>query len=143
MAISENFQDTSDDLLMEYSNIMHVWLMKIIAFYSVVYTFINIYLGDVQQAYATVISFVLVLISYFLYNKGYVFISKLFNLFQILFTITTLSILAGVMSLMFLYYFPLIIALLFIFQGKQKITGYIISGIIVVLILLVSRVNKP
>ena len=143
MAITETFQDTSDDLLMEYSNVMHVWLMKIIAFYSIIYTFINIYLKDVQQAYATAVSLVLVSISYFIYYKGFVFTSKLFNVVNILFMITTLSVLAGVMSLMFLYYFPLIIALLIIFQGKQKITGYVISGVIVVLILLVTRLEQP
>jgi signal transduction histidine kinase len=143
MAIFENAQDTSDGLLMDYSNTMHVWLMKIIAFYSVVYTFINIYLEDVQQSYATAVSLVLVSISYFIYYKGFVFTSKLFNVANILITITVLSVLAGVMSLMFLYYFPLIIATLILFQGKQKMTGYIITGIIVVLLLLATRVEQP
>ena len=143
MAIFENAQDTSDGLLMDYSNIMHVWLIKIIAFYSVVYTFINIYLEDVQQAYATAVSLVLVSISYFIYYKGFVFASKLFNVVNILVTITILSVLAGVMSLMFLYYFPLIIATLILFQGKQKMTGYVIAGIIVILLLLASRVEQP
>ncbi|MFM2157079.1 MAG: hypothetical protein RL516_1828 [Bacteroidota bacterium] len=143
MVIFENAQETSDGLMMDYSNIMHVWLMKIIAFYSVVYTFINIYLEDVQQAYATAVSLVLVSISYFIYYKGFVFTSKLFNVANILITITVLSVLAGVMSLMFLYYFPLIIATLILFQGKQKMTGYVITGIIVILLLLASRVEQP
>ena len=117
MAISESAQNTSDDILMDYSNVMHVWLMKIIAFYSVVYTFINIYLGDVQQAYATALSLVLVSTSGFIYNKGFVYTSKVFNVINILITITVLSVLAGVTSLMFLYYFPLIIATLILFQG--------------------------
>ncbi|MFN5347837.1 MAG: sensor histidine kinase [Bacteroidota bacterium] len=143
MAISDNTQNTSDDILMDYSNIMHVWMMKIIAFYSVVYTFINIYLNDVQQAYATAISLVLVSTSYFIYNKGFVYASKLFNLVNILATITVLAVLAGVMSLMFLYFFPLIIATLIIFQGKQQMSGYVISGNIVILLLLVTRVEQP
>ena len=143
MAILDNTQDTSDDILMDYSNIMHVWLMKIIVVYSFLYTFINIYLGDVQQAYATAISLVLVSTSYFIYNKGLVFTSKLFNLVNILATITVLSVMAGVMSLMFLYYFPLIIATLILFQGKQQMTGYTMSGIVVVLLLMTSRVEQP
>jgi signal transduction histidine kinase len=143
MAIFENAQDTSDDLLMDYSNIMHVLLMKIIAVYSLIYTFINIYLNDFDQAYATALSVPLVLISYLLYKKNFIFASKLFNVVQILGTITVLSVFAGLMSLMFLYYFPLMIATLILFQGKQKMTGYVISGIIVVLILMVSRIDQP
>ena len=143
MAISQSTQETSDDLLMEYSNIMHVWLMKIISIYSIVYTFVNVYLGDIYQAYATVLSLPLVLISVILYKKEFIFASKLFNVVQILATITLLSVLAGMMSLMFLYYFPLIIASLILFQGQQKMTGYVISGIIVVLILMVSRIEQP
>ena len=143
MVILDNTQDTSDDILMDYSNIMHVWLMKIIVVYSVIYTLINIYLGDVMQADATAISLVLVLTSYYIYNSGYVYASKLFNLVNILATITILSVLAGVMSLMFLYYFPLIIATLILFQGKQKMTGYVIVGIIVILLLLATRVEQP
>jgi len=143
MAIFENAQDTSDGLLMDYSNIMHVWLIKIIAIYSFVYTFINIYLNDFDQAYATALSIPLVLISYLLYKKNFIFASKLFNVVQILGTITVLSVFAGLMSLMFLYYFPLIIATLILFQGKQKMTGYVISGVIVILILIVSRINQP
>ena len=125
MAIFENAQDTSDDLLMDYSNNMHVLLMKIIAIYSFVYTFINIYLNDFDQAYATALSIPLVLISYLLYKKNFIFASKLFNVVQILGTITVLSVFAGLMSLMFLYYFPLMIATLILFQGKQKMTGYV------------------
>jgi signal transduction histidine kinase len=143
MPISQSAQETSDDLLMEYSNIIHVWLMKIIAIYSIVYTFVNVYLGDIHQAYVTVLSLPLVLISFVLYKKEFVFASKLFNVIQILATITLLSVLAGVMSLMFLYYFPLIIASLILFQGQQKMTGYVISGVIVVLILIVSRIDQP
>jgi signal transduction histidine kinase len=143
MPTSQSAQETSDDLLMEYSNIMHVWLMKIIAIYSIVYTFVNVYLGDVHQAYATVLSFPLVLISFVLYKKEFVFTSKLFNIIQILTTITVLSMLAGSMSLMLLYYFPLIIASLILFQGQQRMTGYVISGVIVVLILKVSKIEQP
>lgn len=143
MPNSQSAQKTSDDLLMEYSNIMHVWLMKIIAIYSIIYTFVNVYLGDIHQAYATALSLPLVLISFILYKKEFVFASKLFNVIQILATITLLSVLAGVMSLMFLYYFPLIIASLILFQEQQKMTGYVISGVIVVLILIVSRIDQP
>lgn len=143
MTISQSTQDTSDDLLMQYSNIMHIWLMKVIAIYSVVYTFINFYLGDVQQAYATILVIPLVLISSLLYKKGFVFLSKIFNVIQVLLTITTLSLLAGVMSLMFLYYFPLIIASLILFQGSQKMTGYVFSGLIVILILMLSKIDQP
>ena len=120
MAIFENAQDTSDGLLMDYSNIMHVLLMKIIAIYSFVYTFINIYLNDFDQAYATALSIPLVLISYLLYKKNFIFASKLFNVVQILGTITVLSVFAGLMSLMFLYYFPLMIATLILFPIESE-----------------------
>lgn len=143
MTIPQSAQDTSDDLLMEYSNIMHVWLMKIIAIYSVVYTFINSYLGDIQQTYATISALPLVAISYLLFTKNYVFLSKVFNVAQILITITVLAIMAGTTSLMFLYFFPLIIASLILFQGSQKMTGYVFSGIIVVLLLVTSQIDKP
>lgn len=143
MPNSQSVQKTSDDLLMDYSNIMHVWLMKIIAIYSIIYTFVNVYLGDIYQAYATALSLPLVLISFVLYKKEFVFTSKLFNIIQILTTITVLSLLAGSMSLMFLYYFPLIIASLILFQGQERMTGYVISGAIVILLLLVTRISQP
>ena len=143
MTIPQSAQDTSDDLLMDYSNIMHVWLMKIIAIYSVLYTFVNIYLGDVLQGCTTALSLPFVITSYFLFKKGFVFTSKVFNLSQILTAITVLSFLSGVFSLMYLYYFPMIIASLILFQGKQKMTGYVFSGLIVVLLLVASQIDQP
>lgn len=143
MTIPQSAQDTSDDLLMNYSNIMHVWLMKIMAIYSIVYTFVNIYLGDVLQGYTTAIALPLVITSYFLFKKGFVFTSKVFNVVQILTVITMLSVLSGVFSLLYLYYFPLIIASLILFQGSQKMTGFVFSGIIVVLLLVTSQIDKP
>lgn len=108
MIVPNSSQEKSDDLLMEYSNIMHVWLMKIIAIYNILYTFVNIYLGDVIQGHTTAISLPLIITSYFLFNKGFVFTSKVFNVAQILTIITVLSVLSGVFSLMYLYYLPLI-----------------------------------
>ncbi len=142
MAIPDNSTIASSQLLVSFSNTMHKWIMNIIGVYCIFFTFINIYLNNIDQAYATVITLPFLAISMLLYRKGYIYESKVINIMQMLCVITVLSVIAGTMSMMFMYYFPLMIASLILFQGEQAKTAVIVTIVSFVSLIIVIRLDE-
>jgi hypothetical protein len=106
-----------------------------------VFCLFSYYLKDYEQAAVTLLASPLVLISAFLFKKGFVTTSKLLNILQIVMVITMLCLLTGNYSFAFMYYFPVIISCLIIFKGQHKKLGYLILLLIVVLLIIVTYLD--
>jgi len=128
----------SENFALEHSKKVHSGLLKVIGIYIVVFFFVNLYYKDSMQAYATICALPFTLLSYYLFKIDKFYLSKLLNYIQLSLIITALCLITGMESLVFMYFFPLIIGALVMFQGEEKRTAYflVFSTIILLIILL-------
>ena len=127
----------TESFALEHSKKVHGGLLKVIGVYIIVFFFVNLYYKDEIQAYATICALPLTLVSFYLFKIDKFYFSKLINYIQICLIITALCLITGMNSLVFMYFFPLIIGALVMFQGSEKTTGYVlVLATIVVLIIL-------
>lgn len=128
----------SHNLLVEHAKEMHRWLLLTVAIFSAAFSILNFFLGDYLQSMISFTSVVMVFICYFIYKRGYLYISKILNGFQIITMITIVSFLTGASGLTFMYFFPIIISAMIAFQGKQRITAYVLTGIMFSILILIA-----
>ena len=127
----------TESFALEHSKKVHGGLLRAIGVYIIVFFFVNLYYDDHMQAYATACALPFTIISYYLYKIDKFYLSKLLNYIQLSLIITALCLITGMESLVFMYFFPLIIGALVMFQGKERMTGYVLvfSTIIMLIVL--------
>ena len=113
-------------LLEEKSIRLHEMFMLIVVIFCLIYTFVDLWLGQNLQALITLATVFFTGISFLLYRKKKYYLSKLWNMVLLTIIIQALIIQTGIDSYVFIYFIPLLIGNLFIFQGKEAKTGYIL-----------------
>ena len=124
---SLNVEDFS--ILQEKTLRLHVIFMWIVVMFCIVYTGVDLWLGQYLQAAITFSTVFFTGISYLLYKKKKYFISKVWNMLILTLIIQLLVIQTGIDSYVFIYFIPLLMGNLFIFQGKEAKAGYVILTI--------------
>lgn len=124
---SSNLEDSS--ILQEKTLRLHVIFMWIVVMFCVVYTGVDLWLGQYLQAGITFSTIFFTAISYLLYKQKKYFISKVWNMLILTLIIQLLVIQTGIDSYVFIYFIPLLMGNLFIFQGKEAKAGYVILTI--------------
>jgi hypothetical protein len=114
----------STQLLTENALVVHKWLLLTIAIFSIVFSFISVLLNDYSQAWIAILNVPGACVAFLLLRINKIYASKLFNAIQVIITLTTISLLTGINSLSFMYFFPVIISILLAFDGKEKKTAY-------------------
>lgn len=122
-----NIEDFS--LLKEKSMRLHEIFMLIVVLFCVAYTGVDLWLGQYVQAGITFSTIVFTGFTFLLYKKKKYFVSKVWNMLVLTSIIQILIIQTGIDSYVFVYFIPLLIGNLFVFQGKEAKAGYIILGI--------------
>jgi len=124
---SSNLEDSS--ILQEKTLRLHVIFMWIVVMFCVVYTGVDLWLGQYLQAGITFSTVFFTGISFLLYKQKKYFISKVWNMLILTLIIQLLVIQTGIDSYVFIYFIPLLMGNLFIFQGKEAKAGYVILTI--------------
>jgi signal transduction histidine kinase len=106
---------------------LHVALIYLVAIYSVAYCIINWLIGQTTQAYITAVIVPSVFITWLLNKKGYYYYSKLWNGIQINVIVAILALTTGPDTYISAFFIPIIIGTLVTLQGKERITGYLLS----------------
>ena len=119
---SSNLEDVS--ILQEKTLRLHVIFMWIVVMFCVVYTGVDLFLGQYLQAAITFSTILFTGVTYWLYKLKHYFISKVWNMIVLTLIIQLLVIQTGIDSYVFIYFIPLLMGNLFIFQGKEAKTGY-------------------
>jgi signal transduction histidine kinase len=122
-----SFKSKPFDLIEEKGRKLHVALMYLIAGYSVLYVIVNYFFGQMTQAYITACIFPAVIISWMLYVKGYYYYSKIWNGLQINACVFILALTTGPETYVSVFFIPIIIGTLVTLQGKERVSGYLIS----------------
>jgi signal transduction histidine kinase len=122
-----SFRAKPFDLIEEKGRKLHVALMYLIAGYSVLYVVVNYFFGQMTQAYITACILPAVIISWILYIKGYYYYSKIWNGLQINACVFILALTTGPETYVSVFFIPIIIGTLVTLQGKERISGYMLS----------------
>jgi hypothetical protein len=114
----------STRLLEENALTIHKWLLFSVAIFSLVFSFISLLLGDYTQAWISILSVPGVCIAYMLIRMQLLYLSKLFNAVQIIVIVSSISLLTGINSPSFMFFFPVIVSVLMAFKENEKKTAY-------------------
>jgi len=134
---SPNFEiSESQDILSEQANVLHRIIIKLMLVYAVGYTIIDFSMGEFTQGLFDCAMFPSLAIVWFLDKKGYELYSKIWNVISIDLILFSVSAYAGAEIFNYVFFLPVVIGAMIIFQGENKIIGYILSFISICLMLL-------
>lgn len=130
-----------EEILFEKGKTLHAKLLKMIAFFTITYTIINIIMEMWDHAIVTVSIAVGSGIAWILLKKGHYYYSKVWNFIQINAGVFFIALLNGRDTYLFVFYFPLAVGTIIVFQAAHKKTGWAfvaLSFIAMVLIVLMD-----
>jgi signal transduction histidine kinase len=111
-------------LLKRKSEQIHLALLATVAAFACVYTLANYYTGNTNHMLATMSVLPSAGVAFFLHRIGYRITSKVWNVVHSLFYIALLQLMAPRETLIVVFFLPLFIGTLIIFQGRQRKIGY-------------------
>jgi len=122
---------------------IHRWLIILVAISTSAFSIVGFLLWDFTKAWISVIGVFGAFVAYLIDRKGFLYESKLFNATQIIIMLTAVSLLTGLNSLAFMYFFPILISILPAFQGSERKTGYVLIGIILLILVALIAIAEP
>jgi len=140
-APNETLPRKSIDLIEEKGKKLHLALIYIVGGYALVYFFFNWLTGQHMQAAITACVLPAVLITYVLHKTGYYYYSKVWNSLQINTSVMLLGLTTGPETYVPTFYIPIIVGTLLTFQGKDKVTGYVLSGLSLMLLVFIMTTD--
>jgi len=124
----------SESILVSKGNQVHLFLLYLGGIYMVVFALINYYYDDkVMAALVNVCSLPFVLLAFYFFKRGWTIASKLLNLSQIIvviiliFLVTRSSHGPNNGDSILVFFIPVFIGTMIVFQGKERKFGYIFS----------------
>lgn len=120
-------------LLHEKSIRLHEMFMLIVVVFCLIYTGVDLWLGQNLQAAVTLSTVLFTGVAFYFYKKKRYLLSKVWNMLTLTIIIQLIIVQTGIDSYVFIYFIPLIIGNLFIFHGKEAKVGYVIVFIDAVL----------
>jgi len=124
--------DESYDILVKKGNQLHRIILFIVGFFSIFYCIYSLLFEDLFQFYLNATLLPSVLISYLLFKKNKTIASKIWNLIHVCFVLAAHSLVRSPETFILVFFFPVFIATLIVFQGKEKKLGYFLTFITLV-----------
>lgn len=121
---------SSDDILVDKGNQLHLIVLSIVAAFAILYGILNIVKGDYLQAKINFLLFPHTLIAYLIFKRGYPAASKCLNLFVVTANISVLQFVIGLETFILAFFGPILMSTLIVFQSKERKLGYVLAGIV-------------
>jgi signal transduction histidine kinase len=121
--------DESYDILVKKGNQLHLIILFIVGFFSIFYCVHSLLFEDLFQFYLNGTLLPSVFISYLLFKKNKTIASKIWNLIHVCFVLAAHSLVRSPETFILAFFFPVFIATLIVFQGKEKKLGYFLTFI--------------
>ena len=131
-----NISDDLNYVLVNKGNELNVIIIGIVLIFGVAFTIINILYEYYYYAALSIMLLPISLFAYFLFKKVSATSSKLFNLIAVTTIISIQHLLQTEDSLVIIFFIPILISTLLIFQGKSKRLGLTLTGLIFILMLI-------
>lgn len=119
--------DESNDILVKKGNQLHLIILFIVGFFSIFYSGFSLLFEDLFQFYLNGTLLLSVFISYFLFKKNKTIASKIWTLIHVCFVLAAHSLVRSPETFILVFFFPVFIATLIVFQGKEKKLGYFLT----------------
>lgn len=126
---SSDFQNVAEEILHTKGRALHWKLLWMITGFAVLYTIINLLLDLPRHAIVTASVSVGAGIAGVLYRLGYYYWSRVWNFVQINVAVFFLASFSAQDTYLFLFYFPLIIGTMIVFQGEHRKTGIFLVAV--------------
>ncbi len=121
---------SSDDILVDKGNQLHLIVLSIVAAFAILYGILNVVKGDYLQAKINFLLFPHTLIAYLIFKRGYPAASKCLNLFVVTANISVLQFVIGLETFILAFFGPILMSTLIVFQSKERKLGYVLAGIV-------------
>jgi signal transduction histidine kinase len=144
---SEFNSQEQDTILVRKGNQVHSLLLLLSASYSIVYTVVNLIQDYRLQGLINAISVLITGVAFFLYYWNRIMISKMLNLIQLIIVISLMfyyspSSATHEADSILVFFIPVSLGALIVFQGKERKYGYIIAILIVTLMTTLMFLDK-
>lgn len=130
----------SESILVTKGNQVHLFLIYLAGVYMIAFALINYYYDDkVIAAIVNVSSIPFVIIAYYFFKRGWTIASKLLNLSQIIIVIILIFLVTRSQygpnngDSILVFFIPVFIGTMIVFQGKEKRFGYVFAVCILIL----------
>jgi len=123
------------DILVQKGNTLHVILLWLLFFYSLVYTVINYFQNAHTEMLMTAIPMAFVVVEYFLFLRGFKIISKLMNMLQVTTIVGLLSMVHSPENGVLAFYIPILVGTQLTFFGRERIYAHILTVYIFIALL--------
>ena len=144
---SEFNSQEQDTILVRKGNQVHSLLLLLSASYGIVYTVVNLIQDYRLQGLINAISVLITGVAFFLYYWNRIMISKMLNLIQLIIVISLMfyyspSSATHEADSILVFFIPVSLGALIVFQGKERKYGYIIAILIVTLMTTLMFLDK-
>ncbi len=119
----------SDNLLVQKGNQLHIVILVIVSGFAIAYSLLHYVNGDMHQALASALLLPTSLIAYVLYHWVNPTFSKVFNLLAVSTVISEMAFHAGQNTFVLVFFAPVLVSTLIVFQGRQTRLGYLLVGL--------------
>lgn len=140
---SRNTSSESNDLLVLRGNQLHIIILWIVGFFGIGYALLDYLQGNYDQTIMNLTVTPIAIGCYWLFRKGFIIASKIINLLGVTVIISLHSFIQTQATLVLAFFIPILLSILIVFQGREKKTGYILTGLVFIwmIFLLLSDVT--
>jgi signal transduction histidine kinase len=141
----KTYSDELNNLLVRKGNELHLIILFIVSSFGVLYTIINLYNEYYKLALLSLSLFPVSLIAFATFIKISHNFSKIFNLTCVVIIISLQHLLQDQNAFVLVFFIPIILCTLVVFQGKSRKIGYIASIVtfVVLMLILMLRIELP
>lgn len=144
---SEFNSQEQDTILVRKGNQVHALLLLLSATYGILYTFVNLIQGYQLQGFINAVSVLITAVAFILYYRNYILISKMLNLIQLIIVISLMfyyspSSATHEADSILVFFIPISLGTLIVFQGRERKYGYFFAILIFVLMIGLMIIDK-
>lgn len=144
---SEFNSQEQDTILVRKGNQVHALLLLLSATYGILYTFINLIQGYQLQGFINAVSVLITGVTFILYYRNRILISKMLNLIQLIIVISLMfyyspSSATHEADSILVFFIPVSLGTLIVFQGRERKYGYFFAILIFLLMTSLMIIDK-
>jgi signal transduction histidine kinase len=147
LKMSRKTSSESESLLVIRGNQFHQIMLWVTGSFGIGYGILDYLQGNLDQMAMNISVTPIMAACYWLFNKGFVNLSKILNLTAVAIIISLHSLIQTQATLVLAFFIPIFLSSLILFQGKDRFIGYIITAIVfvwmVVLLLTDVTIGNP
>ncbi len=128
----------SENLLVIRGNQFHEIMLWVTGFLGIGYGILDYLQGNFDQMAMNISVTPIMAVCHWLFKKGFINLSKVFNLFAVTIIISLHSLIQTQATLVLAFFIPIFLSSLILFQGKDRFIGYVLTAIVFAWMVLLS-----